>query len=99
MIISVKVIPKSSRNLVKEEKRDLKVYPHTNCNLAKSSNAVGVRVYLTKPAYDGLANEQLIILLADYFKVKKYQVRIARGDKSRNKLVEISDGRERYRNK
>jgi uncharacterized protein len=71
VILSIKVVPKSSRNLVKEEGDNLKVY-------------------LTKPAYDGLANEQLILLLADYFKVKKYQVRIVKGDKSRNKLVEIS---------
>lgn len=73
MILSVKVIPKASRNFVKEE-------------------GPGFRIYLTKPAYDGLANEQLIFLLADHFKVKKYQVRIVKGDKSRNKLVEISNG-------
>ncbi len=72
MILSIKVIPKASRNLVKEEDGVLKVY-------------------LTKPAYDGLANEQLICLLADHFKVKKYQVRITRGNKSRNKFVEISN--------
>lgn len=80
MILNIKVIPKSSRNLVKDEGDNLKVY-------------------LTKPAYDGLANEQLIRLLADHLKVKKYQVKIVKGDKSRNKLVEISNGWERYRNK
>jgi uncharacterized protein len=73
VILSVKVIPKASRNSVKEESGNF-------------------RVYLTKPAYDGLANEQLVSLLADHFKVKKYQVRIVKGDKSRNKIIEISNG-------
>lgn len=71
MIISVKVMPRASRNLVKEE-------------------GGGFKVYLTKPARDGLANEQLINLLSAHLKVKKYQLRITQGDKSRNKLVEIT---------
>ena len=50
-----------------------------------------LKVYLTKPAAGGLANKQLIDLLCDYFKVKKYQVKIKSGEKSRNKLIEISD--------
>ncbi|HNW40036.1 MAG TPA: DUF167 domain-containing protein [Candidatus Omnitrophota bacterium] len=48
-----------------------------------------LKVYLTKPAVDGEANAQLIDLLSAYFKIKKYQVRIKSGEKSRNKLVEI----------
>ncbi len=48
-----------------------------------------LKVYLTKPAAEGLANAQLIDLLSAYFKVKKYQVNIKSGEKSRNKLVEI----------
>lgn len=71
MILDIRVIPKASRNLVKEENAKFKVY-------------------LTKPAEDGLANEQLIELLARHFKVKKYQVRIIKGEKSRNKSVEIT---------
>ncbi len=48
-----------------------------------------LKVYLTKPACDGLANEQLINLLSEHLKIKKYQIRIKSGEKSRNKLVEI----------
>lgn len=61
----------------------------------KSSRAVvtkadeGLKVYLTRPAQDGLANKQLIELLSEYFKVKKYQLKIIKGHKSRDKLVEI----------
>ena len=50
----------------------------------------GFKVYLTKPAHDGLANEQLIELLAGYLKVKRYQVKIIKGLKSRDKIVEIT---------
>ena len=48
-----------------------------------------LKVYLTRPAQDGLANNQLIDLLSVYFKIKKYKIMIKSGDKSRNKLVEI----------
>ena len=50
----------------------------------------GFKAYLTKPAYDGLANEQLIELLAKYIEVKRYQVRIIKGLKARDKIVEIT---------
>ena len=71
MRIKVRVIPKSSRNLVVRQGGDFKVY-------------------ITKPAQDGLANEQLIGLLSEYFRIKKYQVNIIKGITSRNKLVEIN---------
>ena len=48
-----------------------------------------LKVYLTKPAADGLANAQLIDLLSAHFRIKKYQVSIKSGEKSRHKLVEI----------
>jgi uncharacterized protein len=50
-----------------------------------------LKVYLTKRAYSGIANKQLIDLLSAHFKIKKYQIKIKSGEKSRNKLVEISD--------
>ena len=50
----------------------------------------GFKVYLTKPAHDGLANEQLVELLAGYLEVKRYQVRIIKGLKARDKIVEIT---------
>lgn len=75
MILNIRVIPKASRNLVKQEKDYLKVH-------------------LTKPAQDGLANNQLIDLLAEYLNLKKYQIKIIKGEKSREKLVEIYDNTE-----
>ena len=49
-----------------------------------------LKVYLTKPAQEGLANAQLIDILSKHFKIKKYQISIKSGAKSRNKLVEIN---------
>lgn len=49
-----------------------------------------LKVYLTKPAQEGQANAQLIDLLSAHFKIKKYQISIKSGAKSRNKLVEIN---------
>ena len=72
MIISIRVVPKSSRALIKEEDS-------------------GLKVFLTKPAQDGLANRQLIELLAEHFSVKRYRIKIIKGEKSKNKLVEIED--------
>jgi uncharacterized protein (TIGR00251 family) len=48
-------------------------------------------VYVTKPAEDGLANTKVIELLAGYFQVKKYEIRIVKGEKSRNKSVQLPD--------
>lgn len=70
MILSVRVSPKASRNLIKEDGGRL-------------------RAYVTKPSRDGLANEQLIELLAEYFHLRKMQVKIIKGHKSRDKLIEI----------
>ena len=72
MILQVRVIPRSSRNCIKNEDGILKAH-------------------LTKPALSGLANKQLLELLADYLKVKKYHIRIIRGGKSRQKTIQVDD--------
>lgn len=47
------------------------------------------KVYLVSPPQKGRANKELIKFLAKYFKVKKSKIQIKKGEKSRNKLVEI----------
>jgi uncharacterized protein (TIGR00251 family) len=47
-------------------------------------------VYLNKPAQEGLANRELLELLSAHLKVKKYQIKIIQGVKSRNKLIEVN---------
>jgi uncharacterized protein len=66
----------------------IRVNPRASRNRIEQSGNT-LRVYLTKPAAEGLANAQLIDLLSAYFKIKKYQISIKSGAKSRNKLVEI----------
>ena len=48
-----------------------------------------LKIYLTVPPADGRANKALIAYLADHFGVRKSAVRIAKGEKSRDKVVEI----------
>jgi uncharacterized protein (TIGR00251 family) len=47
------------------------------------------KIYLTKPAYGGLANKELISLLSKHLRIKKYQIKIIKGEKSRDKLIQI----------
>ena len=48
-----------------------------------------LKVYLTAPAIEGRANEALIKVLADYLKVRKSEIQIIRGDKSRDKIIQV----------
>ena len=50
-----------------------------------------LKVYVTAPAVDGKANKVLIEILAEYLRVKKSRLCIIRGDKSREKVIQISD--------
>ncbi|MDP3057054.1 MAG: DUF167 domain-containing protein [bacterium] len=47
------------------------------------------KVYVTVAPEQGKANKKMIELLAEYFKVSKSQIRIIKGEMSRNKIVEI----------
>ena len=49
-----------------------------------------VKVKLTAPPVDGAANEQLIEVIAEEFKVRKSQVKVIRGKSSKVKVVEIT---------
>ena len=48
-----------------------------------------LKVYVNVPAKDGRANRALIDILADFFNVKKRDVKIVSGEKSREKIVQI----------
>ena len=49
-----------------------------------------LKVYLNAPPIEGKANKELIITLADYFKIKKNKIKIVKGFKSRDKVIEIA---------
>ena len=46
-------------------------------------------VYLRAKAHDGEANDALIKVLSKHFKVPKTSIKILRGTKSRQKIIEL----------
>ena len=50
-----------------------------------------VKVYLTAPPVEGRANQALIEVLAAHFQVRKGDIRIVRGEKSRDKIIQIGN--------
>lgn len=67
---------------------NVRVSPRASCNRVERIGNV-LKVYLTKPAFGGQANAQLIDLLSAHFKIKKYQISIKSGPRCCQKLVEI----------
>jgi uncharacterized protein (TIGR00251 family) len=49
-----------------------------------------LKVYLTAPPVEGKANDLLIEVLAEHFGLKKKQLRLVRGEKGRDKMVEVN---------
>ena len=50
-----------------------------------------LKVYVCDPAQDGRANKKVIKLLAEYYQAKKYNITIVRGQKQRDKIIEITN--------
>ena len=50
-----------------------------------------LRVCVNQPPEDGRANEAVIKLLAEHFKISKSQIKIVKGEKSREKIIEITN--------
>ncbi len=49
-----------------------------------------VRVKVAAPAIDGKANAELVSFLSDFFEVKNRGVKIVRGQKGKEKTIEIN---------
>ncbi|MFC1637604.1 DUF167 domain-containing protein [Candidatus Margulisiibacteriota bacterium] len=67
---------------------NVKVIPRAKVNKVVIENG-RLKVHLTAPPVEGKANQALIEVLAGHFGVKKQQIRIVRGQKSRQKVVEV----------
>lgn len=52
-------------------------------------NGDNFKVYIHAPAEGGRANAAAVELIADFLNVKKNRIRIVRGARSRNKIIEI----------
>ena len=74
------------------KKIEIKVIPNARKNsVSEEGNILKVRV--TAPAVDGKANKAIIELLSGFYRVKKRNIRIIRGERSREKLIEISSNK------
>jgi hypothetical protein len=51
----------------------------------------GLKIYLTKPPQDGKANKRLLEIIAEYFNVKKSQLKIIKGLFCREKVICIDE--------
>lgn len=69
---------------------NIKVVPQAKKNQIKQENDI-LKVYLTAPALDGKANKALIAVISDHLGVKKKDVIIKKGLKTRNKTLIINE--------
>ena len=68
----------------------IKVIPNARKNeVIEEGETLKVRV--AAPAFDGKANKAVIEILSEFFNVRKSNIKIIKGEKSRNKIVEIGD--------
>ena len=69
-------------------KISVKVKP--NSKIEKVEEAEGILlIYVKEPPQEDRANQAVINLLSEYFKVPKSRISILKGKKSRQKIVEI----------
>ncbi len=73
---------------------NIKVYPQAKKQeIVKCEDLFGeisYKAFLKSPPEDGKANKELTEVLAAYFNCKKQDVKIIKGELSRNKVVKIT---------
>ena len=68
----------------------VRVIPDARRNEVVGRIGSTVRVKVSAPAIDGKANAELTDFLADFFEVKRRHVAILRGQKGKEKTVEVT---------
>ena len=70
---------------------EIKIIVHPNSKKPRvEKDLLGdLHIYVKEPPFDGRANEAVIEDLAEYFKVKKYEVSLVKGMKSEQKMFSI----------
>jgi uncharacterized protein (TIGR00251 family) len=68
----------------------VKVIPRSSKKEIAGVEGNTIKIKLTAPPVEGAANEQLIELLSEEFKIKKSNIIILKGDSSRHKTVKIT---------
>jgi hypothetical protein len=68
---------------------NVKVIPRSSKNEIAEMPDGTLKIKITAPPVEGAANERIIELLADKFNVAKSCISILKGQKGKNKVVEI----------
>ncbi len=69
----------------------VKVIPNARRVEVKELSEGNYKVYLTAKAQKGSANKQLLEVLAEFFRTPKSRIKIIKGEKDRNKVVQIEE--------
>ena len=69
---------------------EVKVIPNSKEEKIYQENEI-YKIKVKKPALEGKANLELIKFLAKEFKTKKGSIKILKGEKTRNKVIEINE--------
>lgn len=69
---------------------EAKVFPNSKKDSVKKENRV-LKIYTNSPAVEGKANKKALELTAEFFGIKKSKVKIVKGIKSRNKILEVEE--------
>ena len=72
-------------------KLEIRVQPRSSKEEVKRLSEGSYKVYMHEPAIEGKANKKLIEILSRYFGVKKSEISIISGLKSKNKIVALSN--------
>ncbi len=72
----------------KQQIIEVRVVPNAKRNEIKDEEGK-FKVYITAPPVDGKANKLLIEILAKHLGVKKSHINIIKGEKSRDKIIQI----------
>ena len=67
----------------------VRVVPRARRNVVEVAEDGSLRVRVTAAPEDGKANEALVSLLSKQLRVPKSSVRVVRGHRARNKVVEV----------
>lgn len=65
------------------------VHPNSKKTRIEKGLMEMLHVYVNTPPLEGKANEAVIEILADFFKIKKNEIFLLRGVKSKNKIFEV----------
>jgi uncharacterized protein (TIGR00251 family) len=81
----------ASYNLLMVTRRSVRVTPNAKSNQIIAISQGTVRIKVRAVAKDGKANAELISFLTNLLDCHRSQVEIIKGEKTRNKLLEIRD--------